>query len=111
MLTASITSIAHSPETDKRSHGKNLQTVVVTTTPQMHCASCENRIKGNIRFEKGVKDIVTSIPDQTVTITYDANQTNVGNILSGFRKFRYTARQLTPEELASVKAKHAAGKH
>lgn len=77
---------------------KNLKTIVVTTTPQMHCESCENRIKHNIRFEKGVKKIETSIPDQTVTITYDADKGTVENILNGFRKFDYTARLLKEGE-------------
>lgn len=27
-------------------------TLVVTTTPQMHCANCENKIKDGLRFEK-----------------------------------------------------------
>ena len=30
-------------------------TLQVTTTPQMHCANCEKKIKSNIRFVKGVK--------------------------------------------------------
>lgn len=71
---------------------KDIKTLVVTTTPQMHCENCENKIKGNIRFEKGVKSIVTSIPDQTVTITYDADKTTVEQILKGFTKFGYIAR-------------------
>ena len=32
---------------------KDFKTVVFTTTPQMHCQSCEAKIKGNLRFEKG----------------------------------------------------------
>ena len=32
---------------------KDIKTVVFTTTPQMHCAACENKIKSNLRFEKG----------------------------------------------------------
>ena len=35
----------------------------MTTTPQMHCSGCENRIKQNIRFGKGVKAITTSMAD------------------------------------------------
>ena len=34
---------------------KELKTVIFTTTPQMHCTNCENKVKGNLRFEKGVK--------------------------------------------------------
>lgn len=77
-------------------NAKDIKTVVVTTTPQMHCASCENRIKSNIRFEKGVKKIKTNIPDQTVTITYDADQTSVEKIIEGFKKIEYEASVVQP---------------
>ena len=42
-------------------------TLVVTTTPKMHCEGCENKTKSNIRFVKGTKQIETSVPNQTVT--------------------------------------------
>ena len=35
---------------------KDIKTVVVTTQPQMHCENCEKKIKGNLRFEKGIKN-------------------------------------------------------
>ena len=54
---------------------KDIKTVVVTTQPQMHCVGCENKIKGNLRFEKGVKQIECNIEEQRVTITYDAEKT------------------------------------
>lgn len=47
---------------------KDIKTVVLTTTPQMHCANCEKKIKENIRFEKGIKSIKTNLQDKTVTI-------------------------------------------
>lgn len=77
---------------------KDIQTVVVTTTPQMHCENCENRIKNNLRFEKGIKKIETDVEKQTVTITYDADKTTVENILKGFEKFKYSARVLKDGE-------------
>ena len=43
---------------------KDIKTVVFTTTPQMHCENCENKIKNNLRFEKGVKEITTSVDNQ-----------------------------------------------
>lgn len=72
---------------------KDIKTVVVTTTnPQMHCESCEKKIKGNLRFEKGVKKIETNIPQQTVTIEYDAEKTNTDRLLKAFTKFGYMAK-------------------
>lgn len=56
---------------------REIKTVVFTTTPQMHCAVCENKIKNNLRFEKGIKNIETSVPNQTVTVKYNADKTTI----------------------------------
>ena len=77
---------------------KDIKTLVVTTTPQMHCENCEKKIKGNLRFEKGVKRIDTNIPAQTVTIQYDADKTTVISLLKGFEKFGYKAREVKVQE-------------
>jgi len=76
------------------SQAKDIKTVVVTTQPQMHCTSCENKIKGNLRFEKGVKQIECDIPNQRVTITYDADKTKPEKIIKGFEKFGYKATEV-----------------
>ena len=78
-------------------YAKDIKTHVVTTTPPMLCESCENKIKGNLRFEKGVKKIETSIPDQTVTIEYDAEKTNAEKLIEAFTKFGYEAQEITPQ--------------
>lgn len=76
---------------------KDIKTLVVTTQPQMHCASCENKIKGNLRFEKGVKQIECDIPEQRVTVTYDADKTTPETIIKGFEKFGYKATEIKKE--------------
>ena len=70
---------------------KDIKTVVLNTSPEMHCENCENKIKSNIRFEKGIKEIVTNLEDKTVTIKYDADKTDVDAIIAGFAKINYTA--------------------
>lgn len=70
---------------------KDIKTVVLTTNPVMHCATCEKKINDNLRFEKGIKDIRTNLKDKTVTIKYDAEKTTVENIIKGFKKINYTA--------------------
>ncbi len=79
-------------------YAKDIKTAVFTTNPQMHCERCEQKIKGNLRFERGVKKIVTSVPNQTITITFDADKTTVGNIIKAFDKIGYEARQLKEGE-------------
>ena len=63
----------------------------------MHCASCEKKIKGNLRFEKGVKQIECDIPQQRVTITYDAEKTTPQAIIQSFDKFGYKATEVKQE--------------
>ena len=70
---------------------KDIKTVVLNTAPEMHCSSCENKIKSNLKFEKGIKDIQTDLNTKTVTIQYDADKTNVENIIAGFKKINYVA--------------------
>ena len=77
---------------------KDIKTVVFTTTPQMHCESCENKIKNNLRFEKGIKSIETSVPNQTVTVKYNADKTTPEKLQKGFDKFGYKARILKDGE-------------
>ena len=77
---------------------KDIKTVVFTTTPQMHCEACENKIKSNLRFEKGIKSIETSVPDQTVTVQYNADKTTLEKLQKGFEKFGYKARILKDGE-------------
>ena len=69
--------------------GKELRELVLTPTPQMHCANCENKIKGNLRFEKGVVKIETSVEDQKVTITYDGKKTDVAKLQAAMKKIGY----------------------
>ena len=87
VLTASSVAIA-----------KNVKTTVFTTLPQMHCNSCEQKIKKNVRFVKGVKEIVTNVDKQTVTITYDADKTTPAMIIDGFKRINYNARPLKEGE-------------
>ena len=64
-------------------------TLQVTPTPQMHCATSEKKIKSNIRFVKGVKKIETSVPQQTVTIIYDPRKSTYQDFEKAFEKIGF----------------------
>lgn len=64
---------------------------VFTVNPKMSCQNCENKIKSNLRFEKGVKNIETSLDDQTVTVTYDDTKTTPEKLTAGLKKIGYAA--------------------
>ena len=84
MMALAIASVSVSAQ-----KSKSAETLQVTTTPQMHCANCEKKIKTNIRFVKGVKKIETSIPNQTVTIVYEPSKSNFEDFVKAFKKIGY----------------------
>ena len=69
---------------------KDIRTVVFKVS-QMTCENCVKKINSNIRFEKGMKVFSTDLKTKTVTITYDADKTNIEKLKDGFRKFHYEA--------------------
>ena len=62
----------------------NKQKVVLSC--DLHCQGCCDKIMKNIAFEKGVKDIVCDLKTKTVTVTYDADKTDVPTLLKAFEK-------------------------
>lgn len=47
--------------------------------------------KGELRFEKGVKAILTDVERQQVTIRYDAEKNTAGSLVKAFARFGYKA--------------------
>ena len=64
---------------------------VVVLSVDLHCQACCDKIMKNIAFEKGVKDIVCDLKTKTVTVTYDANKTDVPTLLEAFKKINKPA--------------------
>lgn len=81
----------------------SLRILVVTPTPAMHCESCENKIKGNMRFEKGVKKVETSLERQEVSITYDAKKNDVEGLRAAMKKIGYDTKVVSDKEVKSNK--------
>ena len=79
--------------------GKAMRVLVMTPTPQLHCESCENNIKKNLRFEKGVKEIDTDIKLQTVTVVYDARKNSVEGLRAAMKKIGYDTRVVSDKPL------------
>lgn len=78
-------------------HAKgNSATTLFTVEPPMTCQNCENKIKTNLRFEKGVTDISTNLKTGIVTITYDPAKISVDKLIEAFKKIGYTA-TVTPK--------------
>ena len=76
---------------------QTIKEVVFTTEPEIHCESCVNKIKNNLRFEKGVKAINPDLNTKLVAIQYDSEKTNPENLIKAFAKIKYKATVVEPE--------------
>ena len=77
--------------------------VVYTTTPQMHCAGCENKIKNALKFVSGVKKIETSVEEQTVSVTFNDSKTSCDKLEAELKKVGYTVKKLSETVLVKKK--------
>lgn len=66
---------------------------IVVFSVGLHCQDCVNKIKKNISFEKGVKDLNVSLKDKTVTITFDNSKTNKETLKKAIEKLGYEVRE------------------
>ena len=66
----------------------------------LHCQDCCDKILKNIPYDKelknGVKDLEFDIEAQTVTVTYDANKTDVPALQKAFAKIGKPATTTKP---------------
>ena len=57
---------------DKKGNDK---TAEVVFSVSMDCHNCEQKVRKNIPFEKGVKDLTTNLDKKLVTVKYETNKT------------------------------------
>ena len=83
---------------------------VVVLSVDLHCQGCCDKIMKNIAFEKGVKDIVCDLKTKTVTVTFDANKTDLETLLKAFEKINKpaTIKQEEPSPKQEVDAETSA---
>ena len=76
---------------DKKGNDKTEQVVF---SVNMHCAGCEQKVKKNIPFEKGVKDLTTDLEKQLVTIQYQTDKTDKAKLKKSIEKLGYTCEEV-----------------
>ncbi len=64
----------------------------------MHCESCENTIFETLRFQKGVKEVKTDLPSNTIKVVYDGRKTSGETIGKVIQEKGYKADVITEEE-------------
>lgn len=69
---------------------KAQKTVVYVTS--LDCENCAKKIRENISFEKGVKDLSVSVPERTVEVKFDESKTDTLKLRKALNKLGYEAK-------------------
>ena len=73
---------------------ESVKTEQVVFSVNMHCANCEQKVKKNIPFEKGVKNLTTDLEKQLVTIKYQTDKTDKAKLKKSIEKLGYTCEEV-----------------
>ena len=76
---------------DKKANTKEAQVVFSVS---MDCHNCEQKIKKNIPYEKGVKDLNTALDKQLVTIKYQTDKTDKAKLKKSIEKLGFTCEEI-----------------
>jgi len=80
---------------------KNYEEVKIKTSAV--CGMCEERIEGNIAYEKGVKSVDLDDETKVVTIGYDPRKTDPAKLRTAISKLGYDADDVAADKEAHDK--------
>ena len=66
----------------------------VVFSVSMSCHNCEQKIKKNIPYEKGVKDVTTDLETKLVTIRYRPDKTDKAKLKKSIEKLGFTCKEV-----------------
>jgi copper chaperone CopZ len=73
---------------------KNSKEETVVFSVSMDCHSCEQKIKKNIPYEKGVKDLTVNLEKKQVTIKYQTDKTDKDKLKKAIEKLGCTCEEV-----------------
>ena len=86
---------------NKPSKKKKGEVKEVTFVVEFDCENCAKKIRENVAFEKGVKDLKVTLEDKTVALKYDAAKTTEAALKASIEELGYpVAGVLAPGQAA-----------
>lgn len=79
------------------------KTETIAIKSSVVCGMCEERVKKELAFEKGVTDIQVNLKEKLITVEYKPNRTDVEKIKKAITKIGYDADDLPADAKAYEK--------
>ena len=96
LLLAAPAVMAQKPDKTKTEKAakadENIGTVTFETN--LSCENCVGKVKENISFEKGVKDLIVSLDEEKIIVKYDKRKTDEEKLAAAIRKLGYKAEKV-----------------
>ena len=93
-----VTAISAQTEKKEKTTKPANATEIVVCSVNVHCDNCVARIKKNISFEKGVKDLYISLEDNIVAVKYQTSRTDKKKIQDAIKKLGYEVSEKQSKE-------------
>jgi len=77
---------------------QNTREAQVVFSVDMDCHNCEQKVKKNIPYQRGVKDLTTNLDKQLVTIKYQTNRTDKDKLKKSIEKLGFKAEEVKPQQ-------------
>jgi copper chaperone CopZ len=74
---------------EKVKSAKKAKTETVVYSVNISCDNCVNKIKKQLSFEKGVKDLHFSLEDKVVAVKFDPTKTDRKKVFETIKKLGY----------------------
>ena len=64
----------------------------VVFATNIHCSNCAKKVKENVGFEKGVKELTADAATKQVTVTFDTAKTDTTTLAKAINRLGYSAK-------------------
>ena len=82
---------------------KKSKTETVEIKSSVVCGMCEERVKQDLAFEKGVKSVEVNLETKMITVEFNPKKTNKEKIKKAITKIGYDADEMLAEDKAYEK--------
>ena len=77
---------------------KKAKTETVVYSVNMDCEGCLNKIKKELTYTKGVKDMYLNLSDELVAVKFDPSKTDKAKLMATIKKLGYTVTEQNSKE-------------
>lgn len=76
----------------KAQEQKAVKDTEVAFSVAMHCENCAAKVKKQLAYTKGVKDVIVSLEKQEVIVKYRSDKTDTGKLITSLSEIGYEAK-------------------